>query len=626
MVLVAVDTPPALKAKLPAGVALLNKGDGQAAIAYFRALLTQFPDHPECLDYLATALIMTQQYAEADAVYRRCFDVGGRFPESLGNAARNAARLRRFQHQLDYAQQLLALEGDMRLEGLRQSAEALASLKRPVEALAACRQFLLEKPDDLPIQGVMVRQMLEMGMADSALAVCNRLIPSHPDNQSLLMARVEACFVGGDLSGGFEHARQVLDLDPDNLSALSALGFYYQYDPQISVAARREHARRVGQVIRRNMPEVEPWWRDKPAAGPLRVGLITADLRQHPVGYFMLGLMRALQQSSLSFAVYDPQPKHDGLTEQFRLLVDVWHDVAHLDDAALAAQIRADEVDILLDIQGFMTANRLPVYALRPAPLQLSWMGFQGTTGAPGLDYVLVDPFCVPPGAEEEFEEQVWRLPENTLCFTEPEFDVPLVPPPALSNGFVTFGSLNNPDKYNDRVLQLWARVLRAVPGSRLLLRGSKFNSREYRRRFLQRLQAAGMDLLQITIEGPVKREEFLRTYNRIDISLDPFPYSGATTTAEALWAGTPVLCLRGDRMVWRMAHSMLRACGMQDWLAADEDDFVALAVRKAADLQGLAALRAAQRRRVLDSALFDAQRFAGQFEATLRELWRWGR
>ena len=223
---------------------------------------------------------------------------------------------------------------------------------------------------------------------------------------------------------------------------------------------------------------------------------------------------------------------------------------------------------------------------------------------------------------EDEFEETVWRLPENTLCFTPPAVDMPVREPPVLENGFITFGSLNNPEKLNDQVLALWANVLKAVPRSRLLLRGSKFHSREYTRRFRDNLEKAGFDLNRVTLEGPARRDRFLKTYHRIDIALDPFPCSGATTTAEALWAGVPVLCIKGDRMIWRMAHSILNACGMLDWLAEDQADFVTKAVQFANDPGYLKTLRAKQREQVLASPLFDAEKFAGQFEKTLRELY----
>lgn len=610
------------KEQIQQGVELLNNKQGVNAAALFSQLLTEQPDNVECWDYLATALYMADQHREAENAFRRCTELGARYPETLLNAVHNAVRLQNPHRQLDYARYLTALDGNPRHEGLRQSADAFSKLGRHVDALAACQQLLRELPGDFDVQVVIVRKLLNVGMSESALQLCQALLRQRPDHIPLQLSLIESSFVTGDMAAGFRYAETLLSNDPDNLSAMSALGFHYQFSPDVSIEKRRAHAQRFGQLVSSRISPMPPAVVDSTPGRTLRVGLLTGDLRNHPVGFFMHALLKALQFSSLQFDVFDPVQKHDALTDDIRCYVANWHDVAGLSDAGISQVIRDNKIDILLDLQGYMTANRLAVYAWRPAPLQISWMGFQGTTGAPGIDYVLVDSHCVPPGAESEFVEKVWRLPENTLCFTPPQYNLDVTPPPAVRNGYLTFGSLNNPDKLNDNVLALWARVLDAVPDSRLLLRGSKFFSRVYTNAFLQRASAAGLDVSRLAIEGPAARDVFLKTYQRIDIALDPFPCSGATTTAEALWAGVPVLSLRGDRMVWRMAISMLTACGLEDWLADDADQFVALAQTKALDLQSLVALRRRQRSQVLASPLFDADYFAGQFDRTLRALW----
>ena len=611
-----------LTEKIRQGVDLLNNRQGADAVALFSKLLSEAPGNVECWDYLATALYMEDRHEEAEQAFRRCTELGARYPETLSNAARNAACLQIPLRQLDYARHLIAMDGNPRHEGLRQFADAFSKLGRHVDALAASQQLHREMPHDFDVQVNIVRKLLNIGMAESALEHCHQLLQQRPDYLPLQLSLIEASFVTGDMAGGFIYAEKLLQKDPDNLSAMSALGFYYQFSPEFSVAKRRAHAQRFGRIVSSRITPMAVVAIDKTPGRILRIGLLTGDLRNHPVGFFMHALLKAFKHTSLQFYVFDPVQKHDALTTYIREHVTEWHDVAGLSDADIALAIRENQIDIMLDLQGYMTANRLAVYAYRAAPLQISWMGFQGTTGAPGIDYVLADHHCVPLGAEHEFIEKVWRLPENTLCFTPPQIDLPVTPPPALVNGYVTFGSLNNPDKLNEKVLALWARVLDAVPNSRLLLRGSKFSSRIYTKAFLQRASSSGLDVSRLTIEGPAARDVFLRTYHRIDIALDPFPCSGATTTAEALWAGVPVLSLRGDRMVWRMAISLLTACGLEDWLAEDADNFVALAQAKALDLQSLVTLRSKQRSKVLASPLFDANYFAGHFEKALRDIW----
>jgi predicted O-linked N-acetylglucosamine transferase (SPINDLY family) len=470
-----------------------------------------------------------------------------------------------------------------------------------------------------------VRPLLETGQGDAAAALCEELLAEQPDNIPLRLSQIEATIATGDMEGGIRHAEELLKIEPDNVDAMSALGFHYQYLADMSVGQRRAHAERYAALLRRTTVPYRDWPNLRDVTRKLRIGLVSGDMRHHPVAFFMRALLGALQGRSLEFYVYDTLGKHDELTGQIRPLIHRWHEVKSLKDKELAELIRADCIDILLDLHGYTTGNRLPMMALKPAPVQLSWLGFLGTTGTPGIDYVLADARGAPEGigAEDEFTEAVWRLPECAQCFTPPDVDVPETPPPVLVNGFITFGCLNKPHKINDRVLALWSKVLARLPTSRLLLRGNGFGSPPYRERFIARMKALGIDPTRVMLEGPAPRAQFLNAYSRIDISLDPFPYSGGTTTAEALWVGVPVLALRGDRMVWRMSYSFMAAAGLGDWAADDEASFVELAVAKASDIEGLAALRKVQRQQVLKSPLCDATRFAANVEQAFRDIWR---
>jgi predicted O-linked N-acetylglucosamine transferase (SPINDLY family) len=296
--------------------------------------------------------------------------------------------------------------------------------------------------------------------------------------------------------------------------------------------------------------------------------------------------------------------------------------VTGLTTRQLGEQIRQLGIDILIDLHGHTTGHRLDVMALKPAPVQLTWLGFLGTTGLSTIDYVLADRVSVPESAEGEFTEQVWRLP-HYYCFDEPDIALPVAPPPMLRNGFITFGSFNKPNKLNDRVLALWSQLLRDIPGSRLLIKGKGLNVPEFRQQFQRRLLIQGFDLDRVILEGPAPRQQFLATYQHIDIALDTFPYAGATTIVEALWCGVPVLSLKGDRMVWRMAESILSQAGFSQWVAPGEAQFIALARTLAADPAGLASQRQQQRQQLLQSPLFDRVRYAEDLADALRGMWR---
>jgi len=296
-----------------------------------------------------------------------------------------------------------------------------------------------------------------------------------------------------------------------------------------------------------------------------------------------------------------------------------------MDDEAAARRIRADEIDILIDLAGHSAENRLGVFAYRPAPLQITWLGYFASTGVDAIDYILADESCVPPGNEAQFSERVWRLPQTRLCFTPPEGDAaPAVDPlPALQRGVVTFGCFQRLPKITDDVIRLWGEVLGRLPGSRLLIQSVQTGRAKAVEQTLARLARVGITADRVSIRGPVSRDAYLKAYAEVDIVLDTFPFPGGTTTCEALWMGVPTLTLCGETMISRQGETMMRAAGLPEWVAVDPGDYVRKAVQFASDLPALARLRESMRNQVAGSALFDVRLFARRFEDALAMIWR---
>jgi len=352
---------------------------------------------------------------------------------------------------------------------------------------------------------------------------------------------------------------------------------------------------------------------------------VSGDLHSHPVGYFAEGVIAALASSMSERLELIAYPSHfhtDALTERIKACCSGWHSAVGLSDERLAERIRDDGIDILIDLSGHTAHNRLPVFAWKPAPVQATWLGYFATTGVAQIDYFISDAWSLPQTEEIYFTEKVWRLPETRLCFTRPDVDVLVSPLPALTNGYVTFGCFNNLTKMNDAVVALWARILGTVAGSRLFLKARQLNDASVRRSIVGRFAAQGIDIDQLILEGASPRAQYLSAYGRVDIGLDPFPFTGGTTSAEGLWMGVPVLTLTGERFISRQGGGLLMTSGLPEWIAADTDDYVARAVSHAGDIHRLAVLRNGLRQQVLASPLFDAPRFAGHFEAALRGMW----
>jgi protein O-GlcNAc transferase len=291
-------------------------------------------------------------------------------------------------------------------------------------------------------------------------------------------------------------------------------------------------------------------------------------------------------------------------------------------DVQAASAIHELGIHILFDLSGHSNGNRLPVFAYRPAPVQVSWLGYFATTGVPEMDYFLGDPIMSPESEQHHFTEKLWSLPKTWLCLKPPTDSVFVSDLPALTNGFVTFGCFGNFSKMNDEVILVWSKILKTMIHAKLHLKSKQYADPEVIKIAHEKFAAHGVAAERLICEGPSLRSGYFEAYNSIDIVLDTFPYPGGTTSVDALWMGVPVLTLKGDRFLSHLGESIATTAGQKDWIAEDHDDYVNKALQFATDLGQLANLRSALRDRVLMSPLFDTSQFAKDFENTLWSLW----
>jgi predicted O-linked N-acetylglucosamine transferase (SPINDLY family) len=317
----------------------------------------------------------------------------------------------------------------------------------------------------------------------------------------------------------------------------------------------------------------------------------------------------------------------DRVSERLRKAAAGWHDISALGDAQAAHLIRKDGIDILVDLAGHTSHNRLGIFARKPAPVQASWLGYFNTTGLPAMDYFLSDPHSSPPGQETFFTEALLRLPRTRFCYEPWEWTPEVNELPALSSGAVTFGSLNNLAKLNEGVLALWSRLLAAVPGSRLLIQAQALDDEPNRARFAALAARAGMDPARLELRPFAPLEQAMHAYHRIDIALDPFPFCGGMTSFEALWMGVPVVTLEQPMIAGRQTLSMLRNLQLDELVADSEARYLGIAAALAVDLPRLAELRRGLRPRFAASPLADYAGQARALEGALRAMWRdWAR
>jgi predicted O-linked N-acetylglucosamine transferase (SPINDLY family) len=430
--------------------------------------------------------------------------------------------------------------------------------------------------------------------------------------------------LGGSLkdTGQFDNALasfyRAIAIKPNYTAAHSNLLFTLSYTATTTQADYLKEAQCYGEIVAKNVAGKFSTWQCNPNPQRLRVGIVSGDLRSHPVGYFTESLLEQLDANRVELIAYTNNPMSDELTARIKPYFSQWRQVFDLNDKAAAHLIQQDGIHVLLDLSGHTAKNRLPVFAWKPAPVQVSWLGYFASTGVAEMDYLLADEHIAPSVDENHFTEKIWRMPNSYLCFTAPNLDLAILPLPACSSGQITFGCFNNLTKMNEAVIALWSRVLLAVPNSRLFLKTKQLNTSAVCDTTRQQFAAHGITADRLLLEGASPRAKLLAAYQRVDIALDPFPYPGGTTSVEALWMGVPVLTKRGDRFLSRMGESIVYNAGLADWMAIDDDDYVAKAVSHTANLERLAALHAGLRQQVLASPLFEAGQFARNFEAAL--------
>lgn len=457
-----------------------------------------------------------------------------------------------------------------------------------------------------------------VGRLEDAMRAFSAALASNPDWAD---ARNNLGGVLVDL--GFPYAavevlREVLHRPGLTPVAFSNLLLAMQYLPEVTRDEITALHRRYGEALAASHPALPaPGPR---APGPLRVGLVSGDLRHHPVGMLLEGVLPALRQHGWWLAAYSSRNGLPGdlMPARLRPKVDQWTDISDIDDATAAARIRADGIDVLLDLSGHTGYHRLGVFAHRPAPFQASWLGYGDTTGLASMDALISDAVSSPPGSEVGFTERVIRLPLPRLPFTPPEDAVAVRPGPAARGEAFTFGCFNNIAKLNPRVLDAWARILAAAPEARLLLKGRQFHHALPRRALLDGLVARGVAAERLLFEGYTRRADYYEAFQRVDVALDPFPFNGGMSTLDALWMGVPVLSLAGESLWARQGVMVLDALGLNEWLATDVDDYVIKATRLAQQPAGLAVLRGSLRQRVAAADFADAERFAAAFVATV--------
>jgi protein O-GlcNAc transferase len=500
-------------------------------------------------------------------------------------------------------------------EGLRQRQHLGTAAAVPFFERAA----LAEPRSHLPLF-MLGNAATELGDLDAAVAYYARAGDLAP-NDHVIHYNLGLChFWRGFMDPAIEELDAACRLNPSYLPArngyLLALHNSDRYEPEaISDAIRKMGAQFPGQAA----PAAE---RSPGPERKLRVGFVSGDFRTHSVAHFFEPILSARDRGAFEYICYSTCGQRDAVTERLRAGADAWRDVWQLSDDALIEQIRADRIDILVDLSGYTEFNRLPVFALRAAPVQITYLGFPNSTGVPAMDYRITDSLTDPsPLADELHSEKLLRLPDSQWCFRPFGASFEIDPLPARKNGFVTFGSFNSLAKAGDTLLHCWTRILTGLPDSRLRI--TRVRSPQRAAAIIALFAHSGIAAERIECTAYRSASQYGAEFAGVDIALDHFPYNGVTTTCESLHAGVPVVSMYGAHGVSRSGLSILTSIGLKELAAGSPDDYVKIAVTLAGDLERLERIRSGLHARFDQSPLRNEKRFAAGFEAQLRSAWR---
>lgn len=569
---------------------LQQQGRLDEALAELRLAYAADTNSLEVVNTLAEVLVELGRAAESVPLLQRTLADRPRDVQTLCNLGLAHAGLRQWGPAVDYFERATALSRGNAVV-LCNLGNALQGAGRALEALPVFARAAQAQPALGVLHANMAGTLLALGRVDEALACyANRLV-----------------------------------IDPRDAAAYSDLLFAMNYSDRVTPEQMATAHRRFSEQVEQPLRAQRPRHRNLPdPLRRLRVGYLSSDLRNHSVAYFAESVLAHHDRSQFELFAYANHTGNDAITQRLKPLFACWRPVLHLYDAEAARLIQADGIDVLIDLNGHTGGNRLAVVARKPAPVQVTWLGYPNTTGLEAVDFRLTDAWADPPGQTEQWHsETLWRLPGCFVCYRPPADAPDVAARPAASPQAVAFGSLNNHNKISPGVVAAWSRILGATAGSRLVLKLRGNNDASIRDSLIRGFVENGIAVERLTVLGRLDdASEHLRRYGGIDIALDTFPYAGTTTTCDALWMGVPVVTLAGRTHASCVGASLLHAVELGQLVAANVDGYVDAAVRLARDPLRLQALRTGLRERVTASALTDGARFTLNFEAALRQMW----
>jgi protein O-GlcNAc transferase len=603
------------------GDALREQAHLDEAVASYRRAIELKPDYAEAYNNLANVLKSQDKLEEAADAYQQAIRLKPDYAEAYNNLGSILQKQDRLKQAIAHCQQAVSIKPDF-AEAHGNLGNAFYALGRLDEAVAACRRALEIKPDSAETYNSLGNALRELGRLDEA-AACGRqalqLMPEFAEACNNLGNTLQA---QGKLEEAIACYRQVLSINPDSAIAYSNLLYTMQYMDSVTPAETFSEHQRYAEHF--ETPLKAHWPSHANNRDPerrLRIGYVSADFYNHAVAFFIEPILANHDKSQVEIYCYYNHIKRDANTDQIAAHADHWLTCSKINDEQLAERIRADGIDILVDLSGHTGYNRLPVFARKPAPVQVTWIGYPGSTGLSAMDYRITNEGVDPPGLTERYHsESLIRLPDTSVAYRSESGCPPVSPLPALTTDEFVFASLNNLIKINPSVVKLWARILGALPHAKLML--ANVTDSGVQQRMVELFGEAGVPEDRLILQPRMSLNDYLALHHKIDLALDPFPYNGGTTTMHSLWMGVPVITMAGEHMASRCAVPLLSRVGLSEFITHNEEEYLQRAIQMAQDLPRLDRIRQSVRDSMRTSSC-EPRTVTRHLEAAYREAWR---
>jgi protein O-GlcNAc transferase len=591
------------------------------AIESYSKAITINPGYAQVYNNLGIALYKLHRNNEAIDNYKRAISLKSNFSEAFNNLGNAIREIDKINNAIPYYERAITINPKY-AEAYNNLGAAYRDLNNNSQAIKNYKSALKIKPNYSEAYYNLGGALRELNNSEESIACYKKAIKFKPNYEKAYDSLGNLFNDLGRYDEATNAYKEAIKIKPDFAMAYSNLLFNLNYKLDFNLDNYLLEANKFRLNCKSNINNLNNNYQYEKNPKKLKLGLVSADFGNHPGGFFTLGTLRELKKKNFELVAYATSNRNDELSHHFKSLFLKWNLVEKIGDEEIVKLINKDGIHILIDLQGHSAKNRLPIFIHKPAPIQASWLG-QGSTGIPEINYFIGSPQITPKNEENHFVEKVIRLPEISQSFTAPDFNLEIKNLPALKNKFITFGCINKISKINEKVIELWSEILLSIPNSKLLLKNKNLDDKKIKENILSQFQKKKVNKERIITLGESKtREELLEAYNKIDISLDPFPFQGNTSTCESVWMGVPVLTMKGDRYLFHFGESINSNLKMNSWIAQNKKEYVLKAIEFSSNTDLLVELRKNLRKTALSSTVFDSLRLAKHFDKLLWLMW----